>query len=155
MTPFTQGLCTRGTYWFSTTLYAVISIFRYIYLPIIGNKSGVMYQLFGSSVTFIFVFLWHGSSSRILRWSVFKFIIFLIETAGRALWKNEMYQNMEKSFLSETGQRRLHAAVAGNCQNILIIFCHQTLWLVNLINIQRWLAKRRGGNWKYWNVAEI
>ena len=82
-------------------------------MPIMDKKSGVMYQVFASTICFSFVYLWHGLKPRILIWSVLNYIGILIETIGGALWKNESYQKMETSFLSPRGQRRLHAAVAG------------------------------------------
>ena len=41
------------------------------------------------------------------------FVVMVAETAVITLYKNEMYQTIEKSFLSPKGQRRLHAAAAG------------------------------------------
>ena len=40
-------------------------------------------------------------------------MVIVTETIGVALWKNEFYQKIEKSFLGPRGQRRLHAAAAG------------------------------------------
>ena len=48
---------------------------------------------------FSFIYVWHGIMPNVLKWSVLNYIGIVTETAGRTLWKNEMYQKMEKSLL--------------------------------------------------------
>ena len=47
-----------------------------------------------------------------MKWSILNYIGIVIETAGRNIWKNEVYQKFEKSLLSPQGCRRLHAAIS-------------------------------------------
>ena len=68
-------------------------------MPVMGKKSGVLNQLFAATVCFSFIYVWHGIMPNVLKWSVLNYIGIVTETAGRTLWKNEMYQKMEKSLL--------------------------------------------------------
>lgn len=94
---------------------------RYIYMPVMGKKSGVLNQLFAATVCFSFIYVWHGIMPNVLKWSVLNYIGIVTETAGRTLWKNEMYQKMEKSLLGPRGRRRLHAVAAAPLYLLSII----------------------------------
>merc|ERR1719204_1164182 len=85
---------------------------EYIYLPIITIlPSSLMYKLFGSSICFSFVYLWHGTLDFILIWSLLNFLGITLEGIARALGTNERYRELEDK-LSSTTIRRLHALLS-------------------------------------------
>jgi len=93
--------------YFDTGLYEFMR--EYIYLPIITIlPSSLMYKLFGSSICFSFVYLWHGTLDFILIWSLLNFLGITLEGIARALGTNERYRELEDK-LSSTMIRRLHA----------------------------------------------
>ena len=82
---------------------------KYIYLPIIGTQGGVIRKVIGPTITFSFIYLWHGTSNHIFLWSVFNYLSVMTEMIGSELGKYPPYSEIERKFLSPLCQRRFHA----------------------------------------------
>ena len=82
---------------------------KYIYLPIIGKQGGVVRKIIGPTITFTFIYLWHGTSNHIMLWSVFNYVSVMTETVGSAMGKYSPYTKLERTWFTPRGQRRFHA----------------------------------------------
>ena len=68
---------------------------RYIYKPFIGARSGFWVQLFGSTMCFSFVYLWHGTMPHVLIWAFLNYVGIVCESLTKAIWQTEFYQIIE------------------------------------------------------------
>ena len=82
---------------------------KYIYLPILGTQGGVIRKIIGPTITFTFIYLWHGTSTHIMLWSIFNYVSVMTEMIGSKIGKIPAYVNLEQKWLSPRGQRRFHA----------------------------------------------
>ena len=99
--------------YFDNGLYLFLR--KYIYQPIIGQEGqgtkGVLRKVFGATLTFTFIYLWHGISNHVMLWSIFNYLAVMTEMFATSLGKYAPYETLEKRFLSPQGQRRFHAAL--------------------------------------------
>lgn len=96
--------------YFDSGLYKFMH--TYIYKPVIGARTGLLVQLFGSTMCFSFVYLWHGIMPHVLIWSFLNYVGIVCESLSKAIWQMEFYQRIERSMLSPKGQRRFHALIS-------------------------------------------
>ena len=82
---------------------------KYIYLPILGTQGGVIRKIISPTITFTFIYLWHGTSTHIMLWSIFNYVSVMTEMIGSKIGKIPAYVNLEQKWLSPRGQRRFHA----------------------------------------------
>ena len=85
---------------------------KYIYLPIVGNQGSGWRKIIGATITFVFIYLWHGISNHVMLWSIFNYLAVMSEMVATSLGNHPTYINLEKQWLSPRGQRRFHAALA-------------------------------------------
>ena len=82
---------------------------KYIYQPIAGEQGGALRKIVGATVTFGFVYVWHGVSNQVMIWSMLNYLSVMTEMVATSLGKCPQYVNIEKRFLGPRGRRRLHA----------------------------------------------
>eukprot|EP00058_Branchiostoma_floridae_P016999 XP_002602487.1 hypothetical protein BRAFLDRAFT_86872 [Branchiostoma floridae] len=70
---------------------------RYIYWPLGGSRS----------VTFVFVYYWHGASHNLFVWAALQFIGVLLETLTRRFMRLPAVKELELKYLSPESSRRL------------------------------------------------
>ena len=54
-----------------------------------------MFRLLASAVTFTFVYIWHGTQSHVLIWSLFNFIGITLEATAKGIGKHPKYTKYE------------------------------------------------------------
>ena len=82
---------------------------KYIYLPILGTQKGVIRKIIGPTITFTFIYLWHGTSNHIMIWSILNYVSVMTEMFGATIGKYPPYAKLERKYLTPRGQRRFHA----------------------------------------------
>lgn len=82
---------------------------RYIYKNICSNTSSVIRKIFGSFVTFAFIYLWHGVLiDFVFIWAIMNFFCVQAEKLGKIIAKSEAYHKMVGNW-SEHNRNRLTA----------------------------------------------
>ena len=84
---------------------------KYIHQPIVGKQGGGIRKIFGATITFTFIYLWHGLSKHVMLWSIFNYLAVMTEMLSISLGKNPRYIELEKRLFTPKGQRRFHAAL--------------------------------------------
>ena len=72
--------------------------FRYIYKPVFYTLSQAItmpkmaYKLLSSLLTFMFIFMWHGTTWNIFVWSVLNYAGIVVEYIGKAVAESEKFK---------------------------------------------------------------
>ena len=82
---------------------------KYIYQPIVGEQGGIARKIVGATITFTFIYVWHGISNHVMLWSIFNYLAVMTEMFAGSLGKYPQYVNLENRLLTPRGQRRFHA----------------------------------------------
>ena len=85
---------------------------NYVYQPIAGQHGGLVRKAMGSLVTFLFIYLWHGTSDHVMLWSLFNYLAVILELLASTIARHPIYSDLEDKFFSDAGKRRLHAMLA-------------------------------------------
>ncbi|KAH9641788.1 hypothetical protein HF086_003914 [Spodoptera exigua] len=89
--------------YFDVGLYRFL--LKYIYKPVFTTLSNyftmpkITNKLISSLITFVFIFMWHGTMWNILVWSVLNYIGIVIEYAGKAASKTARYTLFKEKYL--------------------------------------------------------
>ncbi|XP_050414085.1 protein-cysteine N-palmitoyltransferase HHAT isoform X3 [Patella vulgata] len=92
----------RGFYYF---------LKKYIYIPVGGSKHGFVWQLTGSFLCFMFIYIWHGAEIYLLFWCLLNYLGCTIEVLGSWL----VQTNICRKYLEKIGndnKRRLNGLVS-------------------------------------------
>ncbi|ESO99515.1 hypothetical protein LOTGIDRAFT_113414 [Lottia gigantea] len=55
---------------------------RYVYIPVGGSRNGLLRQLFGSFICFMFIFIWHGAEFYLFMWCILNYVGCTVEFFG-------------------------------------------------------------------------
>ncbi|CAH1639830.1 unnamed protein product [Spodoptera littoralis] len=89
--------------YFDVGLYRFL--LKYIYKPVFTTMSNnftrlkITNKLFSSLITFMFIFMWHGTMWNILVWSVLNYVGIVIEYAAKAASKTARYKIFKEKYL--------------------------------------------------------
>lgn len=89
-------------------LISICLFFSYIYKSICTRTSSTLRKVFGSFITFIFIYLWHGFYTFVLIWAILNFVCVQAEKLGKVVAKTAAY-NSYFGHWSEFGRNRLAA----------------------------------------------
>ncbi len=80
-------------------LFSLKNSLRYIYEPIFRFNNNFAIRIGSSIVCFSFVYVWHGTHTSVLIWSVLNNLGIIAETFGKEISKTKMYSKLEVSYL--------------------------------------------------------
>ncbi|KAG8443718.1 hypothetical protein GDO86_009043 [Hymenochirus boettgeri] len=93
---------------------------RYIYIPMGGSYQGIAGMLLSSSLTFMFVCIWHGGHEYLWYWAAINWLGIITEHSGKKLLDFPSVQNIINRHLSPKMYRHVHAALASVSTALLI-----------------------------------
>lgn len=98
--------------WLSLSLYHFIIFlfhFRHIYEELCSKTSSLPRKLVASSVSFIFIYLWHGYYLYLLAWVFLNLAFLYLELFGRHLCRNEQYNKERANAIGVENVKRFNA----------------------------------------------
>ncbi|ALC45064.1 rasp [Drosophila busckii] len=87
-------------------------LFKHIYVEVCRKDSSVLLKLWGTTLTFIFVYFWHGCYTFVFIWSALNCICLIAEKFYKALIDMPAYQNWMHKHLGFGGTQRFNALLA-------------------------------------------
>ncbi|XP_071962476.1 protein-cysteine N-palmitoyltransferase HHAT-like [Antedon mediterranea] len=84
-------------------------LMKYIYFPFGGSKHGIIRQLLGAFVCFLYVCYWHGFNRNYCYWAFFNWMGIVFESVVIIVTSTESFNNFMNSLFSRAMQRRLSA----------------------------------------------
>lgn len=102
----------------ATCCTVILNIFRYVYKPSFESLTMLPFMLshaaqkFLSSLgTFLFIFLWHGTTKAILVWTLLNFTGIILETAAKEISETSVFKLFKKGILRTEGMEQRFIAM--------------------------------------------
>lgn len=108
--------------------------FRYIYKPCLASLSPLksfipktIVKLIASSITFFFIFMWHGTTWAILVWTVLNFLGITLEELARVISETKYYRTFTQKVLKTEAMHQRFKAIL--CTPLLALSAISSFYL--------------------------
>lgn len=110
-----------------------VFFYRYIYIPIYQTLTiysrlpKLAVKVISSLFTFIFIFIWHGTTKQIFVWSLLNFLGIILETLGKNISETEKYKRFVVKYLKTDAMETRFKAMM--CTPLLILSAVSNFYL--------------------------
>jgi D-alanyl-lipoteichoic acid acyltransferase DltB (MBOAT superfamily) len=87
---------------------------RYLYIPLGGNRVGMVYKIGNILIVFTYVALWHDMTFKLLTWGWVIGICFIPEVAGTVVFKNHFNKWYMRFIIAAGGATNIFCMILGN-----------------------------------------